>query len=129
MSDLFFSAKINDEARKLGMTAAFVKDQAAALEQLKSNPAAVILDLNCTSVDPVGLIETMKQNPKTATIPAVGFVSHVQTDLKRKAVEAGCETVVARSVFAQNLPAILSGVRAGLQPDFRPAPEPTGEAG
>jgi hypothetical protein len=31
----------------------------------------------------------------------------VQTDLKRKAQETGCDTVVARSVFAQNLPAIL----------------------
>ena len=37
----------------------------------------------------------------------VGFVSHVQTELKQRAQEVGCDTVVARSVFAQNLPAIL----------------------
>ena len=107
MSDLFFSAKINDAAKKLGMTVLFVKDNAVALEQLKLNPTLVIFDLNCTSADPIELIKAMKENPATASIGTLGFISHVQTDLKRKAQEIGCDTVVARSVFAQNLPAIL----------------------
>jgi CheY-like chemotaxis protein len=107
MNDLFFSAKINDAAKKLGMTTVFVKDKAVALEQLKLNPAVVIFDLNCTSVDPVEFIRAMKGNPETASIGTVGFVSHVQTDLKLKAQETGCDTVVARSVFAQNLSGIL----------------------
>ena len=107
MSDLFFSAKINDAAKKLGMAAVFVKDNAVALEQLKLNPALVIFDLNCTSADPLELIKAMKENPATASIGTVGFISHVQTDMKRKAQETGCDTVVARSVFAQNLQAIL----------------------
>lgn len=107
MSDLFFSAKINDAAKKLGMTVVFVKDHAVAIEQLKLNPALVIFDLNCNSADPLELIKAMKENPATASIGTVGFISHVQTDLKRKAEETGCDTVVARSVFAQNLPQIL----------------------
>src|SRR5580692_1018129 len=107
MSDLFFSAKINDAAKKLGMATVFVKDNAVALEQLKLNPALVIFDLNCTSADPLELIKAMKENPATASIGTVGFVSHVQIDLKRKAEDTGCDTVVARSVFAQNLTAIL----------------------
>ena len=107
MSDLFFSAKINDAAKKLGMTAVFVKDYAVAIEQLKLHPAVVIFDLNCTSADPLQLIKAMKENPATASIGTVGFISHVQTDMKRKAQDIGCDTVVARSVFAQNLPAIL----------------------
>src|ERR1700733_792546 len=107
MSDLFFSAKINDAAKKLGMTAVFVKENAVALEQLKLNPALVLFDSTCTSADPLELIKAMKENPATASTGTVGFISHVQTDLKRKAQETGCDTVVARSVFAQNLPAIL----------------------
>ena len=43
----------------------------------------------------------------------IGFVSHVQTELKQRAKEIGCDTVVARSVFAQNLPAILEGYLTG----------------
>jgi CheY-like chemotaxis protein len=104
MSDLFFSAKIIDAAKKQDMTAVFVKDKAVAIEQLKSNLSLAIFDLNCTSADPLDLIRVAK----AASIPTVGFVSHVQTDLRQRAIEAGCDTVVARSVFAQNLPAIMT---------------------
>lgn len=108
MSDLFFSVKINDAAKQLGMTAEFVKDNKLALEKAKAKPPLIILDLNCDAADPLNLIAQIKADPQTASIPLVGFVSHVQTQLKQKAQEAGCDTVVARSVFAQTLPAILA---------------------
>jgi CheY-like chemotaxis protein len=107
ISDLFFSVKINDAAKKLGMTAEFVKDKTLALEKAKSKPPLIILDLNCDAADPLGLIASVKSDPETAGIPLVGFISHVQTQLKQRAQEIGCDTVVARSVFAQNLSAIL----------------------
>ena len=107
MNDLFFSAKINDAAKKLGMIAVFVKDKTIALEQLKLNPVLVIFDLNCSSCNPLELIKIIKGNPETASIGTAGFISHVQTDLKQKAQDIGCDTVVARSVFAQNLLGIL----------------------
>jgi CheY-like chemotaxis protein len=108
MSDLFFSVKINDAAKKLGMTAEFVKDRALALEKAKAGPPLIILDLNCDAADPLGLIASLKADPETTGIPLVGFISHVQTQLKQQAQEIGCDTVVARSVFAQNLSAILA---------------------
>jgi hypothetical protein len=37
----------------------------------------------------------------------VGFLSHVQGELKVKAQEAGCDMVVPRSAFSQNLPSLL----------------------
>jgi CheY-like chemotaxis protein len=113
MSDLFFSVKINDAAKKLGITAEFVKDKTLALERAKAKPPLIILDLNCDAADPLDLIAQIKADPETAGIPIVGFVSHVQTELKQRAKEIGCDTVVARSVFAQNLPAILEGYLTG----------------
>jgi CheY-like chemotaxis protein len=107
MSDLFFSVKINDAAKKLGMTAEFVKDKALALEKAKLKPPLIILDLNCDAADPLGLIAGIKNDPETAGIGMIGFVSHVQTELKQRAKDAGCDTVVARSVFAQSLPEML----------------------
>ena len=107
MSDLFFSVKINDAAKKLGMTAEFVKDKTVALEKARAKPPLIILDLNCDTADPLGLITAIKADPDTVGIPIVGFISHVQTELKQQAQEIGCDTVIARSVFAQNLPAIL----------------------
>src|SRR5437868_4473544 len=114
MSDLFFSVKINDAAKKLGMTAEFVKDKMLALEKAKAKPPLIILDLNREAADPLDLIARIRGDPETAGIRTIGFVSHVQTQLKRRAQEIGCDTVVARSVFAQNLPAILeSSVSSG----------------
>jgi len=37
----------------------------------------------------------------------LGFLSHIQGELKMKAQEAGCDMVVPRSAFSQNLPQIL----------------------
>ena len=109
MNDLFFSAKINDAAKQLGMTAVFVKDKAVALEQFRSKPALVIFDLNCAAADPLELIRAAKE----AAIPSLGFISHVQIELKQKAQDAGCDTVVARSVFAQRALELMGTHSAG----------------
>jgi len=113
MSDLFFLIQINDAAKKLGMTAEFVKDEALALEKIKAKPDLVIFDLGCTTSDPLKLIGAIKEDPETRGIRTLAFVSHVRVDLKRSAEESGCDLVVARSVFAQNLPAILDQTVAG----------------
>jgi len=119
MSDLFFSVKIMDAAKKLGMTAEFVKDKALALEKVKAKPPLIILDLNCDAADPLGLIAKVKADPETAGIAMIAFVSHVQAQLNQQALEIGCDTVVARSVFARNLPAILESCLTAAQ--SRPA--------
>lgn len=108
MSDLFFLIKINDAAKKLGMPVEFVKDGALARQKIEAKPDMVIFDLSCESADPIALIRAMKQDPRTRDIRAIAFVSHVRIDLKRNAEESGCDLVVARSAFAQNLSAILA---------------------
>jgi CheY-like chemotaxis protein len=107
MSDLFFLVKILDAAKKLGIGAEFVKDRDVALEKLRGLPPLVILDLNCTGADPIGIVKAMKNDPATKGIPVVAFVSHVQVDLKQLAQDSGCDLVLARSAFAQNLPEVL----------------------
>jgi len=107
MTDLFFSAKVMDTAKKFGMTVEIVNDPGVALQKIREKPAVVVFDLNCDAADPIGLIQAIKGNPETKRISTIGFVSHVQIELKLKAQEAGCDMVVARSVFAQNLPQIF----------------------
>lgn len=107
MTDLFFSSKINDTAKKFGMTTEFVKDKEIALAKARANPSLVIFDLNCDAAEPLDIIRQLKSDPETRRVSTIGFVSHVHTDLKREAQQAGCDMVVARSVFAQNLPMII----------------------
>jgi CheY-like chemotaxis protein len=107
MSDLFFSVKINDAAKKLGTSIAVVKDQALAIERAKDGPPLIVIDLNCAGVDVLGLIRALKGDSATAGIPIVAFVSHVQTEWRQQAVDAGCEVVVPRSVFAGSVDQLL----------------------
>ncbi len=107
VSDLFFSVKINDAAKRAGMTVEFVKDEKDALAKAQTKPALVILDLNFDSVNPIDLISKLKGNNELKNISLIGFLSHVQGELKQKAHEAGCDIVLARSAFSQNLPQIL----------------------
>lgn len=64
MSDLFFSVKINDAAKRLGSSAEFVKDADRAIEKAKLHPPLIIMDLNCNTLDPLALIRGLKSDPK-----------------------------------------------------------------
>ncbi len=104
VSDLMFTVKIQDAAKRAGAPATFVASHLRALEKLKDEPSLVILDLNFDIASPIELISHIK----AAGIPSLGYLSHVQTELKRKADEAGCDTVVARSTLSQKLPELLA---------------------
>ncbi len=103
-----FTVKIQDAAKRAGVDAVFVSSQENAIAQARENPTLVVLDLNYAAVEPVELIRKLKQDETTAKIQLLGFVSHVQTDLIQAARESGCDRVMARSAFSQNLPAILA---------------------
>jgi CheY-like chemotaxis protein len=102
-----FTVKIQDAAKRAGVETVFVTSQEKALAQARENPSLVILDLNYAAVEPLGLIRKLKQDQATENIHLLGFVSHVQTDLIQAARDNGCDRVMARSAFSQNLPAIL----------------------
>lgn len=107
LDDLFFTVKILDAAKRAGWEVVFVKEEARLQELAKQSPALILFDLNTKAVDAVAAIQKLKQQPETKSIRLLGFVSHVQVDLKQRALEAGADTVVARSVFSTTLPSIF----------------------
>lgn len=107
VTDLFFTVKINESAKRAGLEVEFVKSGADAIEKAKSRPLLIILDLNCTSVEPLPLIGALKADPELRKISLISFLSHVQGELKQQAHDAGADMVLPRSAFSQNLPQIL----------------------
>jgi len=107
VEDLFFTVKINEAAKRAGLSVAFVKSERDALDQAADNPPLIILDLNFAGVEPVALIRKLKADPALQKISLLGYVSHVQGELKQEAQEAGCDMVLARSAFSQNLQQIM----------------------
>ena len=110
VDDLFFVAKIQETARKLNVKVEFVKSEKDLADRVEKNgdekPSLIIFDLNSGTSKPLTLIPKLRTKFKKAT-SIVAFVSHIQGDLKLKAQEAGCDMVVPRSAFSQNLPQLL----------------------
>jgi CheY-like chemotaxis protein len=110
VDDLFFLAKITETARKLNVKVEFVKAGDDILDRIGQNgdqkPSLIIVDLNNTSMKPISTISKLKSKLKKQTT-VIGFLSHVQGDLKIKALDAGCDMVLPRSSFSQNLPQLL----------------------
>jgi hypothetical protein len=124
IEDLFFIAKISETARKLGVKVAFVKndkEQIAALVDMPEDdrPGLIVFDLNNANAKPMTLIPKLKTKLKK-TVSIIGFLSHLQGDLKAKAVEAGCDTVMPRAAFSQNLPNLLRryGIEEIEEPNY-----------
>lgn len=103
VSDLFFAVKLSDAAKRSGLTLEFVKDAEKVLEKAADKPSLIVFDLNFDAVNPVSLIEKLKANAETKGVNLIGFLSHVQGELKQAAQEAGCDMVMARSAFSTNL--------------------------
>ena len=121
IEDLFFMAKIQETAKKLNVKVEFVKSDKEMMEKMRQNgeekPSLIIFDLNNASVKPLSLIPKLKNKLKKGT-SIIGFLSHVQGDLKQKAHEVGCDMVLPRSAFSQNLPQLLR--RHGAPEDAEP---------
>jgi len=110
VDDLFFLTKIQETGRKLNVKVEFVKTDKDVYERMGQNgddkPSLIIFDLNNVGAKPLTTIPKLKSKLKKAT-NIIGFVSHVQGELKMKAQEAGCDMVLPRSAFSQNLAQLL----------------------
>ena len=109
LDDLMFTSKIKTTASQLSVAVAFARSADAALAEMrKTPPSLVILDLNNARTNPLGLVSAMKQDAALASIPTVGYASHVQTDVINAARQAGVGEVLPRSAFVQQLADILT---------------------
>ena len=107
VDDLLFLSRIQQTAQQLGV--AVKSAQPADLPDLaiEDVPTALIIDLNHQSGKALEVLRTLKSDLKTKDIAVIGFVSHVRTNLIAAAREAGCDRVVARSAFVNQLPSLL----------------------
>jgi PleD family two-component response regulator len=108
LDDLIFSSKIREAAKPLSIDLEFIKSPNGLSQKIKSEkPSLLIFDLNSKSCNPLQIIKDLKSSPELENIPILGYLSHVQTELKDAAVEAGCDLVLPRSRFSRELREIL----------------------
>jgi len=107
VDDLIFLSKIQQTARQAGIALEILEPLNAHSRLWDVAGAGVIVDLNHRSGQAVNLVQALKSDAATRAAHIVGFLSHVQGDLAAAARSAGCDVVMARSAFAQQLPELL----------------------
>jgi len=121
IDDLFFQAKLLETAKLTGISLQTVATGEQLLKAAAANPAAlVIVDLNARQGSLDAVEQLCKENLETGVESngpgnprrVIGFLSHVQTELAERARAAGCQDVMPRSKFTQNLAAILRGAKS-----------------
>ena len=109
VDDMFFAAKIRAVAEAVGSEISFPRNSEALLQKAReAKPKLIIVDLHNQKIEPAALAGELKADEELREIPLLGFFSHVQTELQRNAISAGFDQVIPRSVFARDLPKILS---------------------
>ncbi|HEX8190134.1 MAG TPA: hypothetical protein VF586_17385, partial [Pyrinomonadaceae bacterium] len=102
--------KIRGTAEHLNVTVDFARTEEGLFDYAKAEtPSLIILDLHETRFDPFALAARLKSDERLRAVPVVAFFSHVETELRRQALDAGVEHVLPRSVFTRRLGDILSG--------------------
>ena len=109
VDDMFFASKIRAVAEAVGVEISFPRSQEALLEKAReTRPRLILVDLHNQKLDAVALAKALKSDNGLRGVPLVGFFSHVHTELRRDALAAGFDQVLPRSVFASDLPKILT---------------------
>ncbi len=110
VADLFFRSKIRAVAEAAGATVQFARsfEELQTLLSQTGVAASIIIDLNDRSLRSLEILSGLAQTGHRL----LGFLSHVDVATANAAREAGC-TVMPRSKFVENLPAILAGEFSG----------------
>lgn len=103
VDDLFWRSKIEFAIKSAEANAVFASDPGQT-NGTDSDPklCLVIADLSMRK-PPFEWIAAFKKDPKATRVPVIGFFEHARKDLKEKAVESGCDEIMPRSAFAEQL--------------------------
>lgn len=110
VDDLLFASKIRAAAEESGVEYESARSLDSAIEKAKATrPDLVVADLHSERCDPFALAVAFKADAALRDVPLVGFFSHVETELRRRALAAGFDHALPRSMFAANLQEIIVG--------------------
>lgn len=101
VDDMFFASKIRATAEAVGVEISFPRTKESLIEKARQADL-VIVDLHSQRFDPLSLPADL------ADARLLGFFSHVEVELQRKALAAGYQQVIPRSVFSRDLAQILT---------------------
>lgn len=109
VQDLFFSSRIADAARHLGLVA-LIESRAEAFEEKvrEQRPGVALIDLGLRGVDWAGTVRRLRADPGFATLPIVAFGPHMDLEARERALAAGCTEFLSNSKLTTDLAHIVA---------------------
>jgi len=104
--DLFFSSRVCSLAREAGVTIDVIASVDACLA--KDDTTLAIIDLGLPQLDVATAVRQLRETFSQLKIVAYG--PHVEAPMLAAAERAGCDLVLPRSQFGQQIAAILATV-------------------
>jgi len=86
----------------------FDRTTADLLEAARGGAALLVVDLDSRRLPWAEALASLRADPALATLPVIGFLSHVNADAARKARDVGGCQILARSAFVRDLPHLLA---------------------
>jgi CheY-like chemotaxis protein len=107
VTDLFFTLKIGDTAKAIGLPIQFAGSAEEFLNRLQqTRPALIVADLTLDGVDVATLLEQLRAMAYQATVPILGYTTHA--DWKRTAPLHGrCTKVVTKDTLSRSLAELI----------------------
>ncbi len=107
VSDLFFTLKIGDTAKSIGLPISFVGSSEEFLDRFRNTcPALVIADLTLDGVDMAALFAHLAAVADQATLPILGYTTHA--DWKRtEPLHDRCTKVVTKDTLSRSLAELM----------------------
>ncbi len=107
VTDLFFTLKIGDTAKSVGLPIQFAGSAEEFLDSFqKTRPALVIADLTLNGIDVAALFEELAADAHQVTVPILGYTTHA--DWKRTGpLHDRCTKVVTKDTLSRSLAELM----------------------
>jgi DNA-binding response OmpR family regulator len=107
--DLLFGSKVEGGLRAAGHEVER-HDDADAARAAAPGAEILVVDLTDDRFDGPALVQAMRMDSELDDVPVLGFYSHVDSDTRVRAEEAGFDRVVPRSRMAREMAALVEGM-------------------
>jgi DNA-binding NarL/FixJ family response regulator len=112
VDDLLFLTRIQEAARRADVEVLCVREAKGLAEAVRAGGRLVLVDADASRLPWEQALRELRSGSPPAGPRAVAFLSHVHAERAAAARAAGCDRVLARSAFVEELPRLLASVSA-----------------
>ncbi len=115
-ADLMFGSRVQASLSAAGAQVELLATEALVRERLADaslRPEALLVDLTDPDLDGIAALIALRSDGLLDATATLAYYSHVDADVRRRALEASFDLVVPRSRMAREAPQLLASLTGG----------------